>query len=84
MPLLSTECYVKRAHPQCVDIAIWKIISAQYDHLETDVRSARSGMDAFDRLEVRSAQNKRKLRNAAGRPATYSALPPYLPLALIS
>jgi hypothetical protein len=50
---LSTECYVKRAHPQCVDaVAIRKIASTENSHLETDVRSAGSGMDATDRHEV--------------------------------
>jgi hypothetical protein len=40
---LSTECYVKTAHPQCVDVAIRKISSVKDDRLET--RTASSGMD---------------------------------------
>jgi hypothetical protein len=42
---LSTSCCVKRAHLQHVDVAIKKIASIEYDRLETDVRSASSGMD---------------------------------------
>jgi hypothetical protein len=50
---LSTECCVITAHPQRVDVvAIRKIASVDDDRLETDVRSASSGMDAIDRHEV--------------------------------
>jgi hypothetical protein len=49
---LSTKC-VKRTHPQHVDgVAIRKIASVEDDRLETDVRSASSGMDAIYRHEV--------------------------------
>jgi hypothetical protein len=45
---MSTEFYVKRAHPQCVAvIGIRKI-----HRLETDVYSAISGMDAIHRHEA--------------------------------
>jgi hypothetical protein len=44
---MSTECCVKRAHPQRVDVAIRKIASVEDDRLETDVRSASSGMHAI-------------------------------------
>jgi hypothetical protein len=49
---LYTECYVKRAHPQCVDVAIFKIILVGDVRPETDVRSASGGVDARDRHEV--------------------------------
>jgi hypothetical protein len=54
---LSTDCCVKEAHPQRVDvvaisISIQKIASVEDDRLETHVRSASSGMDAIDRHEV--------------------------------
>jgi hypothetical protein len=42
---LSTECYVKRTHPQRVHVAIRKIALVEDDCLETDVRSASSDMD---------------------------------------
>jgi hypothetical protein len=43
----------KRAHPQRVNVvAIRNIASVEDDGLETDVRSASSGMDAIDRHEV--------------------------------
>jgi hypothetical protein len=50
---LSTECYVKRAHSQCVYIiVIRKIASVKDDCLETNVRSASSGVDEIDGYEV--------------------------------
>jgi hypothetical protein len=50
---LSTKCYVKGAHPQCVDaVAIRTIASAEGDRLETDVQSASIGMDATGRHEA--------------------------------
>jgi hypothetical protein len=49
---LFTEGYVKRAHSQCVDVAIGKIASIGDDRLETDVHSASSGAVAIHRHEV--------------------------------
>jgi hypothetical protein len=49
---LSTECYVKRAHMQCIDVAIRKIASVQDSCLETDVCSTDTGMDAVDGHQV--------------------------------
>jgi hypothetical protein len=50
---LSTECYAKGAHKQCVDdLAIRKTTSVEDDRLEADVGSANNGMDATDRHEV--------------------------------
>jgi hypothetical protein len=49
---LSTKCYVKRAHPLCVHAAaVHKIASVEDGRLETELRSASSGMDATDRHE---------------------------------
>jgi hypothetical protein len=48
---LSTECYVKRAQPHCVDVAaIPKIAFVEVD--ETDVHSVDSGMDAILHREI--------------------------------
>jgi hypothetical protein len=53
MLCLSTECCVKRAHPQHVDVvAIQKIAFIEDDHLETDVHSVSIGMNAVDCHEV--------------------------------
>jgi hypothetical protein len=52
MHRLSTESYVKRAHPLCVDVVVCKTASAKDDRLESNVRSASSGMDAINRHEV--------------------------------
>jgi hypothetical protein len=50
---VSTECYVRGAHLQCVDaVVIRKIASAEDDRLGTNVRFASSDMDAIDREEV--------------------------------
>jgi hypothetical protein len=49
---ISSECYVKRAHVQCVGVAIRKISFVKEHCLETDVRSASRGMYAMERLEV--------------------------------
>jgi hypothetical protein len=38
---LTVHTDVKRVHPQCVDVAIREIASAEDDLLETDVRSVR-------------------------------------------
>lgn len=48
MLCLFTECYVKRANLQCGDAVIHKIWSIDYNHLQTDVCSASTGMDAID------------------------------------
>jgi hypothetical protein len=43
---LSTECYIKGAHPQRnVVVDIHKFASVEDDYLEADVRSASRGMD---------------------------------------
>jgi hypothetical protein len=50
---LPTERYIKRVHPQCVDVvAIRKISSIEEDGLKTDVHSTSSGVDAIERHEV--------------------------------
>lgn len=50
---LSTVCYKKGVHPQCADVtAIHKIAPIEDIHLETDVHSVRSGMDATNRHEA--------------------------------
>jgi hypothetical protein len=50
---LCTECCIRRAHPQCVDVtAISKTASAEDDGLETDVGSANGSVDATDRHQV--------------------------------
>lgn len=50
MLCLYTECYA-RVHLQCV-VATSKSVSIEDDHLETDVCSASSDMDAIDYHEV--------------------------------
>jgi hypothetical protein len=50
---LSSECYVKWAHPQCADVVtIRKIAYVEDDCLETDVPSASSSVNAIYRQEV--------------------------------
>jgi hypothetical protein len=49
----STECYVRRAHPQSVNVvAIPRIAAVQNDGQEPDVGTASSGADATDSDEV--------------------------------
>jgi hypothetical protein len=53
MRRLSTESYVKRAHPQRDNvIANHKIASAEDDRLEADLRSVSNDVDAIARHEV--------------------------------
>jgi hypothetical protein len=53
MLCLSTECYAKRAHPQCVDVvAICQIASMEDGRLETDGHSVSSDVDAVDCHEM--------------------------------
>jgi hypothetical protein len=53
MLCLSTECYAKRAHPECVHVvAICQIASMEDGHLETDMHSVSSDVDTFDCREV--------------------------------
>jgi hypothetical protein len=47
MLCLSTECYAKRALPQCVDVAIRQIASMEDGCLVTDVHSISSDMNAI-------------------------------------
>jgi hypothetical protein len=49
---LFTECHLKILHAQGVDATILKIASVGDDHLERDVRSAISGMNAVHRYEL--------------------------------
>jgi hypothetical protein len=49
---LSTKCYVKGIHPQCVGVVVIRDIASADDRLATDVRSASRGMDTIGRHEV--------------------------------
>jgi hypothetical protein len=50
---LPTEHYVKKEFNHCFDVtAIHKIVSAEDDCLEADVRSTSSSMDATDSHKV--------------------------------
>lgn len=52
MLCLFTECYVKKANLQCGDAVIHKTASVEDNHLQTDVFSASTGMDATDHHAV--------------------------------
>jgi hypothetical protein len=49
MLLLSSEGYVKRAHAQCVEVAVCIVAFVEDYLLQTDVRSANSDVAAIDR-----------------------------------
>jgi hypothetical protein len=49
---LSTECYVKTVHLECVAVAICKTASIGDNHPQTGVHPMSSGIDATDHQEV--------------------------------
>jgi hypothetical protein len=42
---MSTECYIKRGNPWCIDVTVCNIAYEEYNHLNTNMRNAVSGMD---------------------------------------
>lgn len=52
---MSTECYIKRGNPWCIDVTACNIAYVEYNHLNTNMRTAVSGMDqVFQEPSARS------------------------------